>query len=243
MIKTIEITTAVPCPVQCPYCPQDQLRTIYTGNPVMSFELFRSCIGKIDVGVDIHFTGMCEPFENFACMDMIEYAFEKGHKVAISTTLPDNTYPIIGRLCELPWKMFDVHLPSGAEKMDYEYQGQSLEYVRKNKPSGLKIHYFADYGKMVHRAGHRKAKVRASRQKKQLHFGGVTCRRDFSQPVLLPDGSLVLCCEDYGLNAILGNLYISGMNVIEKARLKYKQGAESGKISICHYCAHYGEEL
>ena len=59
------------------------------------------------------------------------------------------------------------------------------------------------------------------------------CSRVY-QNVLLPDGSLSLCCQDYGLDEIMGNLlentweeYINSEHVVEVR----KNGSD-----LCDYC-------
>ena len=36
--------------------------------------------------------------------------------------------------------------------------------------------------------------------------GGIHCSRKFKQSVLLPNGDVLLCCMDYGMKHVLGNL-------------------------------------
>ena len=86
---TLEITTMIGCPLNCTFCPQDQLKSAYgkTGAKYLSFEDFQTVLGKIPQSVRIDFSGMSEPWANPWATRMLEYALQCGYRVAIYTTL------------------------------------------------------------------------------------------------------------------------------------------------------------
>jgi hypothetical protein len=62
----------------------------------------------------------------------------------------------------------------------------------------------------------------------------------FRQPVLLPDGQLNLCCMDYGLRGILGNLSIHSLKTIYSDWNKRNINVfAKGKLSPCIECEYY----
>ena len=62
----------------------------------------------------------------------------------------------------------------------------------------------------------------------------------FRQPVLLPDGQLNLCCMDYGLRGILGNLSKIPLNTIYSNWSEQNMDAfVKGKLSPCLECEYY----
>lgn len=206
MKSNLEITTVIGCKNMCPYCPQETLLSAYKDDiRIMSFETFKRCIDKVPVESEIHFTGMAEPFLNPDCIKMIEYASQKGHEIILSTTLIG--LKDVFALEKIPFKSFLVHLPSkdSTIQVDENYL-KTLENLSKSK---IKVSYI--YFKNLHpkikllaeksllnsRAGHLKGKPR----KRQ---GEIVCKR--IQPVLLPNGDVLLCCMDYGMKHILGNL-------------------------------------
>jgi len=190
----------------CPYCPQEKLLNAYKDNMrVMSFETFKKCIDKVPVESEIHFTGMAEPFLNSDCTKMIEYAFKKGHEIVLSTTLVG--LKDISSLEKITFKSFVVHLP--AEDSNIRVDENYLKTLKSLTESSIKasfIHFKNLHPKinvpamkslLNSRAGNLDGKPR----KRQ---GEITCKR--TQPILLPNGDVVLCCMDYGLKHILGNL-------------------------------------
>lgn len=57
---------------------------------------------------------------------------------------------------------------------------------------------------------------------------------------MLPDGTLVLCCQDYGMKHILGNLLHDSWQDIQKgyAYQYFKRGLKDGSCDIlCRKCA------
>ena len=90
----LEITTVIGCPVMCSFCPQTSLMSNFKSqnefnfnNKVLTFEKFKTVIDKIPNWVDIHFSGMSEPYASKDCSKMISYCLDKGHKICVYSTL------------------------------------------------------------------------------------------------------------------------------------------------------------
>ena len=90
----LEITTVIGCPVMCSFCPQTSLiknfklqNNLNYDNKVLSFEKYKQILDKIPTWVDIHFSGMSEPYASKDCSKMIKYTIEKGHKICVYSTL------------------------------------------------------------------------------------------------------------------------------------------------------------
>jgi hypothetical protein len=72
--------------------------------------------------------------------------------------------------------------------------------------------------------------------------GSVYCRSAgnlFNHNVLLPNGDVLICCMDYGMQHILGNLVSSDYNSIFSGKEFYKlqKGLDDDSIDIlCRYC-------
>ena len=73
MNARFEITTHIGCPMNCVDCPQALLRNRYNGKRDLSFEDYKAVIDKLPKGIRVDFSGMCEPFCNKSCTDMILY--------------------------------------------------------------------------------------------------------------------------------------------------------------------------
>jgi adenine C2-methylase RlmN of 23S rRNA A2503 and tRNA A37 len=90
----IEITTTIGCPVMCSFCPQVSLiknfklqNSLKFNDKVLLFDRFKKVADKLPQWVDIHFSGMSEPYASKDCTKMIKYAIDKGHKISVYTTL------------------------------------------------------------------------------------------------------------------------------------------------------------
>ena len=113
-VAALEITTKIGCRVNCEYCPQAKLIREYHKRSeitLMSLDIFRTCIEKLPSTIDLHFSGMCEPWLNLECADMILHANERGHRILVSTTLAGLTVADIERIDSIDFKKFNVHLP------------------------------------------------------------------------------------------------------------------------------------
>jgi len=246
-IVNLEITTKIGCSNMCVYCPQELLIREYkkrSNQTHMSLDTFKRCIGKVDKDVRIGFTGMCEPFLNDRCVDMIEIA-AKTHRPYVSTTLVGLKLKDIKRLEKIDFVYFAVHLPGKS--------GENIPVTRKYKKLLVKIikskipnkgyHYHGELNTALNFVEGRKI-VAHSRAGNMEHListslkGPVGCKRNFAHSVLLPNGDIVLCCMDYGLKHILGNLLTQSINEIysgkEFARVVEATKKDTG--SICHKC-------
>jgi radical SAM protein with 4Fe4S-binding SPASM domain len=88
MPPSLEITTAVGCPLMCTFCPQKALTTNYgKQKKYLSVSDFKKVLKKIPNNTEIHFSGMTEPWTNPNCTEMLEISLKMGFKVAIYSTL------------------------------------------------------------------------------------------------------------------------------------------------------------
>ena len=78
---------------------------------------------------------------------------------------------------------------------------------------------------------------------KKQKYGAITCMRSnnrLDNNVLLPDGTVILCCMDYALKHILGNLQNdSYKNILNsKESMRIREGLQNESINIlCRKCA------
>jgi len=151
--SSLEITTMIGCPLMCTYCPQDSLRDAY-GDDVkyMSLDDFKTAIDKVPTTVRLDFSGQAEPWVNTACTDMVQYALEKGFRLAIFTTLYDWDEDTVHRMGELLLKyakqieIFKVHFPDEAGNMRGWRPSPEWEYAyigMRTIVQSVGIHYEA----------------------------------------------------------------------------------------------------
>lgn len=258
----LEITTIIGCRNNCTYCPQDKLINAYRSRSkemLMSFDTFKRCIDKVPKNIVIELSGFSEAWLNPECTNMVRYASQKGHKISIYTTLVGMTLADLDLIKEIPIQSFWLHLPTNEGKEKIIVDGNYLKLLKEvsnfleaNKDK-INISYHIR-GREAHpkvkailrdrvqkrvigsRAGNlNELEVRHLKRRR----GEIGCARNLCQNVLLPNGDVALCCMDYGLKHIIGNLLTSGYQSLFSSNefLKVKKGLEDESIdTLCRYC-------
>nr|WP_300807334.1 SPASM domain-containing protein [uncultured Acetatifactor sp.] len=248
----IEITTKVGCAINCKYCPQDVFIKNYfkIGNEdrYMKFETFKKCIDKTPKNTLIEFAGFSEPFLNDECIHMIEYAKESGRKINLFTTLVGMKKEMLPILEDIEYGEFVLHVPDSDKYANIPVTNEYLELldlvIAGKKPSGVPlVDYACSQGKvpenikehlgdnvrifisLLDRAGNLDDQCLF---KKRGISGKICCdiSKTINHNVLLPDGRVVVCAQDYGMQHVLGNLR-------EKTYEEIISGKEAKNIISC----------
>jgi sulfatase maturation enzyme AslB (radical SAM superfamily) len=196
----------------------------------MTLSAFKKYISTVPKEVDFHFSGFSEPWYASECTDMIEAVHFKGHRIAIFTTTDGMLTEHINRLKLISFKRFVIHLPDGNDDMHLVPDAIYLERLQKllhaipnieivtigiPNPDIVALLGQTNSTRRVHtRAGNiqltSSAIGAAFTQEEILQRNSHTsliCRSNrMVSNVLLPNGNLQLCCMDYGLEHVLGNL-------------------------------------
>ena len=265
----MEITTRIGCSLNCRFCPQERLIKSYCKNSrdnmIMTLETYINCLDKIPQEVDIDFSGMCEPWLNENCTNMMKYAIERGHNVNVFTTLVGMTEEDYLFLRESRLKTIVLHIPdeegNSCFAMGEEYLrilNMALDDIIDGR---LKIDAFSCHGKTDHRIVEKIEKTRVMvhrdmydragnvndedvQKVERIKKGNLVCTYcnggTLSKNVLLPDGTVLMCCMDYGMEFVLGNLLEDDYEEIstgEKKRLYQGmlKSQKSGNI-LCRSC-------
>jgi len=232
----LEITPLIGCKVQCDFCPQSLLMTRYAdknnlekitfGSPtMMSFETFKTCIDKTPKHVEIRFAGYSECWLHPQATKMLLYAHEKGHKIEVYTTMVGMREDDVERFKQVPFGIFDLHLPDKQMYAKIRINESFLKVLKKiisSNISNLRAMTMGDLPEeiidvigrkfpanfMQDRAGNNEIGEKTAKI-----FGPIICgmgsdkRVNFlNANVLLPNGDVCLCCQDYGMDHIFGNL-------------------------------------
>lgn len=249
MPQMMEITTKIGCSLNCRYCPQDLLIRSYQNSEnnerMMSFETFRICVNKIPTNVDIHFSGMSEPWLNPECTKMLLYAYERGHNIHVYTTLVGMTQEDFLRIRHLDFANFVLHIPDQENNSKFVLNDSYIKLLNRiilySMAGEFRIDHFSCHGtvhpqirkmveasglrvdsKMFNRAGniHEQCDIDSGNRKK----GSIICRFckgiSLDKNVLLPNGQVLLCCMDYGIKFPLGNLIFQSFEDISEGSLK-----------------------
>ncbi len=192
----------------------------------MELETFVRCIDKLPREVRIHFSGMAEPWLNEDCTEMLLYAARRGHIITVYTTLVGMTAMDFERIRDVPFDYFVLHLPDTEGHSSIPVTSEYLSLLERILDADLTIlgeRQISCHGPlhrdvaellrgrypvmdtMVDRAGNLAEGLSVA----SPATGPIMCARAgriLNRNVLLPDGRVALCCMDYGLQHVLGNL-------------------------------------
>lgn len=263
-LHALELSLTIGCRLDCLYCPQKLLLSQYYSKDKnrkheLSFEDFKTVLDKVQPGATISFSGMSEPFHNKNCADMICYAYEKGYRVALLTTLVGMTEEDFNKIKDVRFDSFVLHIPDAEAHSHFDMTDEYLKLLSQVNEQ-IHVDYYSCHGTvspivkdmlnkekyagilLVDRAGN----LDIDNVKKINRRGMIACYHGSESqiggwaPVMLPDGSLVLCCQDWGMKHVLGNLITQSWNEI-CAGGEYQEfvtGLKDDSIDIlCRKCA------
>lgn len=247
----LEISTTVGCGMSCSYCPQATIAKAYSGPRLMSFEIFAAALANCPAGITVSFAGYAEPYLNRECSAMIAHAAAGGHPVLVYTTGVGMNDADVELLIRIQPQILMLHLPDNDNDMKVG-GAVNAEYLLRMRRLSQHVESFQAvcYGNMHHlliefsrylkgyglhsRAGN---VVQLAQVPKMS--GPLKCRvaPGLDENVLLPDGRLALCCQDWNLRHMIGDLTKQTRNEIhggsamaEVKRLMHDGGA------LCQTC-------
>lgn len=228
----IQVTPKTGCNVNCHYCPQELYVKNYYSMPrpgMMSLKDYKMCLDKVPKDAVIEFAGFVEPFLNPEAAEMMLYTASTGREVNLFTSLVGMTWNTWEKIKDIPFTLVVVHLPDvdgyANIPMTEEYWKILKAMVEGKKPTGNpfidrvnsqsainpkvmevvggRVH--VDTTPLIDRAGNLESKKLRSGS---VEYGPLFCSTaaKLNHNILLPDGSLVLCCMDFGMKHVLGNL-------------------------------------
>lgn len=236
----------------------------------MSFDTFRRCIDKMPKHSTIIFSGASEPMLNDEVYEMILYASQRGgDKLRLLTTLEGLTNAGLDQIKDVSFEAVVLHAPDadGFAKItvDEDYFQILDKILSLKKPDGSR---FIDYCNCQGRfhpefLKHIKEDIPGLNVKtQQLHDragnigestslvtkenkGIMICRGSFpvlNHFMLMPDGTVCLCCMDFGMKHVLGNLLTDSYKQLRKSQeLKRVQRGminPGTKDILCRNCSY-----
>jgi hypothetical protein len=227
---------------------------------MMEFGVFQECVKKTPAKVDIHFSGLCEPWLNPECTKMVQYCHETGHKISIYTTAVGMSPSDVEALKSIPFTEFVVHLPSGEGYEKIKINDNYLSTLCCLKQIGIVTSWLClgktvdslvqpivgqkvIYDRLITRAGNvNVGKKRMARRRK----GRIRCARNLHHNVLLPNGDVLLCCMDYGMKHVIGNLRDQNYESLFKSQefLLVVEGLKDETVdSLCRFCDCFVQDV
>ncbi|WP_026888267.1 radical SAM/SPASM domain-containing protein [Clostridium beijerinckii] len=267
-LHSLEFTLQLGCKLNCKFCPQETLIRNFKlkGNGItrLSYENFKKCLEKVEKGATVTFSGMAEPFHNRECAKMLKHAYKKGYKIILATTLVDMTLEDFEIIKDIEFDHFILHIPDEEGNSKFLITPEYLE-VFKKVVNSIDVEYYSCHGTVHHAVANlikkdkyagldpinRAGNLKSEEYQTYSPKGKITCivgtdkEKGKWAPSMLPDGTLVLCCMDYGMKHILGNLINQSWAEIQAGEeyKKYIAGLEDDTIDIlCRQCNGACEE-
>jgi sulfatase maturation enzyme AslB (radical SAM superfamily) len=247
-----------------------------TETKYMSQRDLTTMLVKLPRNTRIDFSGMSEPWANHECTSMLEEVLYMGFDVAIYTTLygmadPERVVKVLtNHMPQL--KELVIHFPDANNNMrgwkpTDEWANAFNVMGTLTLPKGVgKLMTMDKNGivhpllqghikKLVNWVGHTRADSLNLEQIGEQVISvtphndfSLTCRSTpfYDRNVLLPNGDVVLCCMDYNLRHILGNLLTQSYEEIMQGKplqdlIAINESPEFNKCSICKACENVTE--
>lgn len=267
----MEITPKIGCNVNCRYCPQQLLLDSYFKNDnkrksELSFEEYKRILDKLPQNTLIEWAGFVEPFLNPFASDMMIYTHEAGFEQTLFTTLVNMKESDFEKIKDIPFKIVCLHTPDAHGYATIPITDNYLKLLKDvvNTKNGqgdsfvttancqstphpdilpitsgkLKI-----YCELSDRAG----TITDDVEGKIEHFqktGRIWCDRSdaLNHNILLPDGTVVLCCNDFGLKHVIGNMLTGSYDDLMKSetmrQIKRALMLNGSTPVICRNCIY-----
>ena len=201
--RYLGVTTNSHCYIGCSFCPQPVFKRTYHGESYLTLENFKLALGHTPRYVNIGFSGFSEPFLNPDCLSMIEYALQKGYHVDVASTLVGLKLKAVPRLANCKLAGFVLHLPDNLGNAKIPITSEYQQVLTKVLTS-IKVDQFVVMNERF------TSNLRAGNlpDARKIHKYGWFICQSLVRPdcILLPNCDVVLCCNDWGLKHVLGNL-------------------------------------
>ncbi len=245
----LEVTLTAGCPMMCSYCPQSNYISNYkvknkTDKKNMSLEDYKTILANVDFKVnDIHFTGFTEPITNPEWYEILKHTKDSGYKMSLNTTLFGATSEDIDKMIGLD-VVINIHVTDSKQIVPDEiYREFAQKYKRK-----FKFDTFTDAAvekipdDLKDKVFRHQPQSRADNLDMDHHVFkcAVSCTGNrFFSNVVVPNGDVAVCCSDFSLDHILGNLLeekLIDIHTGEKMKEFRKKMTEGDPEFICNHC-------
>lgn len=266
-LPAIEFSLNMGCSLNCRYCPQDVLIHAYKDKISdkiqrhITFNEFKKILSnELNPCAMVSFSGMSEPFENPEAIEMMLYAHAHGFRMHLNTTLMGLTYESYNKIKDIDFEGIYLHVPDeegfSKFKISDEYCivltdfienfKDKIEFISVHSPniskrvkdvvesSGIAVY---DASNFYDRAGNLDI-LNKHINKSGFLFCNMPANSYCSQ-VVIPSGKLALCCDDYSIEGV-------GGNILEQSWKEILVHEDYGKLRIgidnenwpCKKCCH-----
>lgn len=228
-MRTLEITLKIGCKNRCVYCPQDMLIKAYKG-PIWMTDLdYATILSNTPDDVRIDFSGFCEAFLHEQAGSFMAKSILQGRSTVLYTTLVGFDQNQMNSIKDLTFSEVVFHEFEGVgfDKDDFM---RKMELFRNNINSLSFRHVVLEPQWRWSRAGN-VWDMEVKSGKFQCAFAG----KEFDHNVVLPNGDVYLCCQDYGLKHRIGNLLNTNFDNLERLKINELSNKEDSDV-ICRKC-------
>lgn len=258
--REFPIALGLGCKVACDYCPvADVHMPAYFklgGKRIMTPDLLRKYLKSVPRDSILVWSGFSEPFLNPQFPAMIREYHEAGWQMRLDTTLSGCTREAAELVASVPWTMLKLHLPSMGDKMKLDVTDEYLEILRiasSNSCHRCFVHFGIPYPQIkaitdavsgphdFYTMLHSRAGNNATKPKMERKTGPLRECLWFRRGHLLPNGKLCLCCEDWSLMHVLGDLnHQTYAEIFDSPEFKELLGRhqDDSKPLLCRTCEY-----
>jgi len=224
-MKTLEITSYVGCPNMCHYCPQELLMDTYDDATRMSIATFREILDHTPLDVRIDFSGFSEIFYHPLGSLFIAESINRGYSTVLYTTLAGLTSNDIRTLKGLHFTEVVFHQWPGADLDEFNDDVKLFT----DEIQGGRVAEITPQWEWSRAGNVKEMEVKGGK------FECLFAARDFDHNVVLPNGDVVLCCQDYGLKHKIGNLTTTHFDELDRSEIVELSKQDDSDI-ICRKC-------
>ena len=257
MIKSLEITTGIGCSNACAFCPQVAVVRNYPAHHPKQFtpDYFEKCLSTVPIDCRVHFSGFAEAMLNETFPEMWVLAHSRGHAIHLYSTLVGLREAWLPTLVKYAPEYTRIHVP---DLDGFQYPDEQWIALHELfRQTALPAHYMAmtplispAVNAYLHEFG---IKVKPKQMRSRggnvkivpqvYRHGRIRCAEDrWHRNTLLPNGDVLLCCEDYGMEVRLGNLLKQSYAEIYEAAEGYRAITDPPSDFICRRC-YWSEEV
>lgn len=235
--KYVELSLKVGCKNACEYCPQNVYLKAYKGHAKdLSLEDFKKMLENIPNTYALQFAGKSEPFLNKDFPNMLIYAYSKGYKLNVFTTLVGFTEEIADKLNKSGLILNIAHFHI------YKSKSMNPKDFAKNRTLFLKrVKCVLAETSMVSNplsiASH------CFEIKPYVGIIESVCYRAYNNSIDV-NGDIYFCCMDWSLKHKLGNIYETPIDSedVNFKRMELIAKMKSSDDFICRHCEWFEEK-
>jgi hypothetical protein len=243
---------------------RDDSRNNASQKRVLTLEDFKRFIAKIPREYTIHFAGFSEPWLNPRCTDMVLAAHELGYGIRVYTTLAGMTREDVRRMRDIPFLLFDVHLAAAGNRTKIKVDERLLDTLKATQDyriANMLFHshidrplpdiieilgaYQIEIEGVNDRAGNIGAAevveaLAASKKTGRIRCSFNAASTELNHNILLPNGDVLLCCQDWSMAHVLGNLNAQDLASLydQEPYLTLVRALDDDSLpSLCRRCA------